>query len=277
LNGCSSIGFLLVGFFSFYPVISIQTPTHPSEAWNVISYECDAACLAPGSPVPPGTYAVVAPLGKRTVQPIAQAPRLAMRDLAANTAEQQRRAFGKMSRGWAIGTAKWRKILAKTYSQMAFNPGLEQLEEATEPDDWKVEVARRLRELSVPYSWISQKLHRGMSMLSGVVSIVTTNVRRHIVRPDPISVCVMNAPDRRRQKHKSPRWPSSAPQGAHAHKHPHSRSTRTRPKRREDPSIGTVSRTVITSVSALALGEAWFTSTATSGDQLRKSSPNSGV
>jgi hypothetical protein len=37
--------------------------------------------------------------------------------LALNAAEQERRGFGEMCRGWAIGTAGWRKALAKTYSQ----------------------------------------------------------------------------------------------------------------------------------------------------------------
>lgn len=48
--------------------------------------------------------------------------------LAVNAAEQERRGFDEMSRGWAIGTAGWRKALAKTYSQMALDPGLEQEE-----------------------------------------------------------------------------------------------------------------------------------------------------
>jgi putative transposase len=42
-----------------------------------------------------------------------------MRDLAANEAEQERRGFGEMSRGWAPGRAGWRKTLAKNYLQEA--------------------------------------------------------------------------------------------------------------------------------------------------------------
>lgn len=49
-----------------------------------------------------------------------------LQELAMNPAEQERRGFGEMSRGWAIGTAGWRKALAKTYSQLALHPGLEQ-------------------------------------------------------------------------------------------------------------------------------------------------------
>ena len=41
-----------------------------------MSYECDDACLVPGAPLPPGKYAVVAPVGKQTIPRIAQAPRL---------------------------------------------------------------------------------------------------------------------------------------------------------------------------------------------------------
>ncbi|MBA4148319.1 MAG: hypothetical protein H0X66_09400 [Verrucomicrobia bacterium] len=47
-----------------------------SQTAGAISYECDDSCLAPGTPVPAGKYAVVSPVGKQTVQMIAQAPRL---------------------------------------------------------------------------------------------------------------------------------------------------------------------------------------------------------
>ncbi len=43
---------------------------------GTFSYECDDACLPPGAPVPAGTFAVVSPVGKQTVQMIEQAPRL---------------------------------------------------------------------------------------------------------------------------------------------------------------------------------------------------------
>lgn len=109
--------------------------------------------------------------------------------LALNAAEQERRGFGEMSRGWAIGTAGWRKALAKTYSQMALHPGLEQkelrdlkearwndaldqalresgktleqVEKESRRNRWKIELARELREAGVPYAWISKRLHLG--------------------------------------------------------------------------------------------------------------------
>lgn len=43
---------------------------------GAFDYECDDECLVPGAPVPAGKYAVVSPVGKPTVQPIQQAPRL---------------------------------------------------------------------------------------------------------------------------------------------------------------------------------------------------------
>lgn len=109
--------------------------------------------------------------------------------LAMNPAEQERRGFGEMSRGWAIGTAGWHKALAKTYSQMALHPGLEQkelrdlkearwndaldrvlvqsgrtlveVEERNQSDGWKIVLARLLREAGVPYAWIASKLRLG--------------------------------------------------------------------------------------------------------------------
>lgn len=109
--------------------------------------------------------------------------------LASNPPEQERRGFGEMGRGWAIGTAGWRKALAKTYSQMALHPGLDQkelrglkearwsddldqvlrrmgkdLEQAGHPgegDGWRIEVARELREVGIPYAWLARQLNLG--------------------------------------------------------------------------------------------------------------------
>lgn len=47
---------------------------------SAFSYECDDACLIPGSPVPAGKYAVVSPVGKQTIQMITQVPRLSSLD-----------------------------------------------------------------------------------------------------------------------------------------------------------------------------------------------------
>lgn len=48
----------------------------PNAGGSALDYECDDDCLAPGAPVPAGKYAVVSPVGKPTVEMIAQAPRL---------------------------------------------------------------------------------------------------------------------------------------------------------------------------------------------------------
>ncbi|HDP89247.1 MAG TPA: hypothetical protein ENN42_04715 [Thioalkalivibrio sp.] len=55
------------------PALSTDTQTGTGGAF---SYECADECLLPGAPVPAGTFAVVSPVGKQTVQMIAQAPRL---------------------------------------------------------------------------------------------------------------------------------------------------------------------------------------------------------
>lgn len=51
-------------------------PAVQGELGRAFSYECDETCLVPGVLVPPGKYAVVSPVGKRTGQMIKQAPRL---------------------------------------------------------------------------------------------------------------------------------------------------------------------------------------------------------
>jgi hypothetical protein len=55
------------------PAATTATRTEPR---SVLDYECDDACLVPGTRVPAGKYAVVSPVGKATVKMITQAPRL---------------------------------------------------------------------------------------------------------------------------------------------------------------------------------------------------------
>lgn len=109
--------------------------------------------------------------------------------LAGDTAEQERRGFKAMSKGWAIGTRGWRQALIKDHAQRALDPGLERAElwefrearwgdvlaealriagkkieeaaEAPKRADWKLEVMRALRAEGVPYKWITEKLNMG--------------------------------------------------------------------------------------------------------------------
>jgi putative transposase len=95
-----------------------------------------------------------------------------------------------LSKGWAIGSAGWRRALAKEYGQRALNPGFEhdevrELREgaweasvkealaemgredadlATKPrrQDWKLKVAVRVREQSgVSLAWLAARLQIG--------------------------------------------------------------------------------------------------------------------
>jgi putative transposase len=95
-----------------------------------------------------------------------------------------------LSKGWAVGTAGWRKALAKEYGQMALSPGLERAEVAelrhatwelaverglqaqgrTDADlvtkplrtDWKVRLARTIRQESgASISWLATRLNLG--------------------------------------------------------------------------------------------------------------------
>jgi len=106
-----------------------------------------------------------------------------------NDREQERRGFGQLSRGWAIGTDVWRKTMAKEYAQPSLDPGLEQAElrefkqtlwmqrlkqhltdagkthgkavGARKTEPWKVSIAVALRKSGVPYGWIADQLHMG--------------------------------------------------------------------------------------------------------------------
>lgn len=107
-------------------------------------------------------------------------------ELAANTSEQAKLEFDRLSSGWAIGTQAWRSALAKEYQQLSLRPGLERRELrmlreeqwresfdrvmaelgkprealANEASDvgWKIAAAARLRSRGVPYSWIGREL-----------------------------------------------------------------------------------------------------------------------
>lgn len=114
-----------------------------------------------------------------------------LQELALDEAEQKRLGFGEMSRGWTIGTAGWRKALAKEYAQMTL-PGLSRadaiairearwdevwrralkrwgLADEPQPEERCAEVlvrqrliaAQSLRAVGAPYEWIAQRLGLG--------------------------------------------------------------------------------------------------------------------
>jgi REP element-mobilizing transposase RayT len=110
--------------------------------------------------------------------------------LAGDRDEQERLEFGALSQGWAIGTASWRRALAREHAQLALDPGLAAAEireikaarwrdvldremsgrAKTEQDvasdskgaRWKIAVAALLRrEVAAPYRWIASTLNMG--------------------------------------------------------------------------------------------------------------------
>ncbi|TVR52114.1 MAG: transposase [Puniceicoccaceae bacterium] len=110
--------------------------------------------------------------------------------LGADEARQKECGFETMSRGWAIGTAGWRKAMAKQYAHLALNPGLpsaearelreagwqksleaalkargkrpEDLAAATKCAPWKLAVAKQVRkETGAPVVWLADQLHLG--------------------------------------------------------------------------------------------------------------------
>ena len=110
--------------------------------------------------------------------------------LNSDAAEQERRGFDNISKGWAIGTAGWKRAIAKEHAQLALNPGLPYAEirdlreaswqialEKRLQDSghsraditiaptrvrWKLEIAGRLRkDAGAPYRWIAEGLKLG--------------------------------------------------------------------------------------------------------------------
>lgn len=119
--------------------------------------------------------------------------------LARDPKMQERQEFDQLSHGWAIGSAGWRRALAKEHAARALAPGCEreQLRELNEtlwreelqrvlgerglsstdfvanaqPMVWKIAVAAELRRrVAAPYRWIANalKIDRPASMRSQV-------------------------------------------------------------------------------------------------------------
>ena len=110
-------------------------------------------------------------------------------DVAKNEAEWERAGLTGLSDGWAIGTAGWRKALAKDHAQLRLVAGLaakerQQMREAaweglldealqeigkreadlvTRPrkQTWKLQVGVKLRDAGASVAWISQRLLLG--------------------------------------------------------------------------------------------------------------------
>jgi len=108
---------------------------------------------------------------------------------------QERLGFGRLSRGWAIGTHAWKRQLAREHSHTALPAGLDRderqdmqaaiwseylsrslmthgrtlAEAATSAENvtWKVAVAAELRDLGVPYRWSSHRLHMSRPRIVG--------------------------------------------------------------------------------------------------------------
>ena len=120
-------------------------------------------------------------------------------DLACDPKMQEQQEFDRLSRGWAIGTAGWRRTLAKEHAARTLAAGFEreQLRELNEArwreelqrvlDErgfsstdlvangqsmaWKIAVAAELRHrVAAPYRWIANalKIDRPASMRSQV-------------------------------------------------------------------------------------------------------------
>ncbi|HEY0946779.1 MAG TPA: transposase [Opitutaceae bacterium] len=110
--------------------------------------------------------------------------------VSGDPAEQERQGFGEMSRGWAIGTAGWRRAIARDHAHLALSAGIESdelreikavryvemlerilLEAGKTPAElqadahgapWKIAAASRLRlEVGAPYPWIATALNMG--------------------------------------------------------------------------------------------------------------------
>jgi len=112
-----------------------------------------------------------------------------LRDLCGNTSAQKELGFEEMCRGWAIGTAGWRKTMAQEHAQRSLEPGLEraemtdlkharyqdvlvqalrgieksseELKQDRKTASWKINLALELRNSCVPYRWIAEHLSMG--------------------------------------------------------------------------------------------------------------------
>lgn len=111
-------------------------------------------------------------------------------EVGRDEARWERLGLKGLSTGWAIGSSGWRRAMAKEFGHLALNPGLgrEEVRElregawesklegilkslgrvdadlATKPkrQDWKVEVAARLRkETGAPIAWVADRLQLG--------------------------------------------------------------------------------------------------------------------
>jgi len=110
--------------------------------------------------------------------------------LAEDQAEQKRLGFESLSHGWAIGTAGWRRALAKEFSHQALSPGLaaaeikslreaawaetlqdilrqagrtpEELQAASKTAAWKIELALQVRQCcGASVVWLAQNMNLG--------------------------------------------------------------------------------------------------------------------
>jgi REP element-mobilizing transposase RayT len=113
-----------------------------------------------------------------------------LKALAIDPVEQERRGFPELCRGWAIGTAGWRKAVAKDYAHLALHAGIEtnelreirearwsaaladvlaengrsvdELRRAPKGVFWKVEIAKELRrKVGATHRWLAETLSMG--------------------------------------------------------------------------------------------------------------------
>lgn len=113
-----------------------------------------------------------------------------LREVAIDTAEQEKQGFTGMSRGWCIGTHAWRRALAREHSHLALSPGLAadearslrtavweakldellrevgrtlaEVREARGSVPWKIQLAERLRrETGASVAWLAHTLGLG--------------------------------------------------------------------------------------------------------------------
>jgi len=111
-------------------------------------------------------------------------------EIGGDEEAQRQEGMVDLGRGWAIGTAGWRKAMAEEHAHMALSPGVDKeeakelqearwemilrdglkrhhktvrdVESAPKGADWKIEIAVRLRtEGLAPNGWIAGQLHMG--------------------------------------------------------------------------------------------------------------------